>query len=240
MVRKGTSLRPLFASACLGILIATSLSGCGGSDSDDETFESVEALKDAYVKAGGSCDSWSQDDQIETALESGSCDDDTRLSIYSTHLRALESVRITNSSVGDMIGYENLNDSLVGSNWVINSDENLAEVQVRLGGEIKTPPVQPDVAPETDAADGDQAELSLASSFAAAVGPHFPSLGSESVGGIYAGGVGVCSALVGEDMSLAKSVLTGFFVSGDLTDSETQEFISLSVKLLCPEHADLL
>lgn len=238
-LKRRMSLPTLLGSASFGILIAISITACGSSDTGDKTYESVEALKDAFVKAGGSCDSWNQDDQIDLALESGSCGSNTRLSIYESHLKALESVKATNLTVGGMIGYDALNDSLVGANWVINSDANFESIQESLGGQIKAPPPEPEATTE-EPVDEDEALVEDAASFAAAIGPKIPSLGPATVGEIYSAGFGVCSALVGGDPQLAKDVLSSAFDSVQLSASEANDFLRYSVELLCPENSDAL
>lgn len=148
MITKRTAATVLVA----GML---ALTGCGGTSSaaqsaptstpaatpsvstppaDGGTYATVEALKDAFVEAGGACPEFVQSNRVTLAAESADCSKDTVLSTYVSSgdiSQLIQNVKKLNEqfkSSGD-------NSWLVGENWVINSP-SAADMQEKLGGKV--------------------------------------------------------------------------------------------------------
>lgn len=103
------------------------LSGCS---SGPRTYSSVDDLRQAFENAGGSCLEWEQTDQVAAALESGTCNSNTVLSIYESPEAAEDSAR----GLAEMIAGYGLTPSITfGGNWVVNSDDATL-VTESLGG----------------------------------------------------------------------------------------------------------
>lgn len=102
-----------------------------GGSSYPDTYRSVEELKDAFVKAGGTCDNWNQSNQVVLANESGTCSDQNVLSIYASEsavdeaLEAYKSLGSTDSTL------------LIGENWIIN-DPSVKDLDPAIGGTFFT------------------------------------------------------------------------------------------------------
>lgn len=138
--------RVVVAVALLSLVTACG----GGGDSEGEaapkpasqknvSYDSVVGLRDAYVKAGGSCDGWQQTDKISSALESGECGTDTVLSIYVDRDEAKAAADNLVSIASELGGQEA--SVLVGPNWVVNNDadsDGLLPYKRKLGGTIVT------------------------------------------------------------------------------------------------------
>lgn len=107
-------------------LVAT---GCTTAPERDARYSSVEALRDAFVNAGGECPDWDQANQVTLAAESGVCSETSVLSIYLTQADRDELVA-NYKAFGFIEGT-----LLVGDNWVIN-DPNAKELSKRLGGTL--------------------------------------------------------------------------------------------------------
>jgi hypothetical protein len=111
-------------------LLAASALFLSGCSTGPRTFASVNELRVAFVNAGGSCLEWDQTDQVAAALESGTCNSNTVLSIYDSAEAAEESAR----GLADMIAGYGLTPSITfGGNWVVNSDDATL-VSESLGG----------------------------------------------------------------------------------------------------------
>lgn len=116
----------------LATLVATSLlfTGCG-PDKTGGSYDDVEALRDAFVKAGGSCDDWNLSNKVNGAAQSGECGTDTVLSTYLTHDAVQDRIAETKESIFGEMGGE----WLTGENWVINTDD-VRGIQKKMGGTI--------------------------------------------------------------------------------------------------------
>lgn len=127
-------MKKLGVTALAAVLLLT---GCASGPTPETpstaaypaTFRNVEELRDAFVRAGGSCPDWQQTNQIPLAAESGTCSSSNVLSIYSSTADRDELVR----------GYKSMamEDSaiMVGANWVIN-DKQVRSLDPALGGTI--------------------------------------------------------------------------------------------------------
>lgn len=138
-----TRSRAALAAATLTLAVA--LSGCVMAvpapaktaaqrpPADGGTYPTVVALKDAYVKAGGACANWVEDDIIKSAAQSGHCSDADAFSIYlssaDTQDAAMAVKTITSGLVDTTL--------LVGKNWIINGEAAIS-VADKLGGTVVT------------------------------------------------------------------------------------------------------
>ncbi|MBK9087494.1 MAG: hypothetical protein IPL80_19880 [Sterolibacteriaceae bacterium] len=116
------------------------LSGCSGGAQSvtptsttpqparDMEYPTVVALKDAAVRAGYPCPSWSQDNRITKAAESGSCTDADVFSTYLSH-ESRDSVVTFLKTSGVSVTL------LVGPNWIISS-KSAPSLQSALGGVV--------------------------------------------------------------------------------------------------------
>lgn len=108
------------------------LTGCDGQP--PATYDGAEALRDAYVKAGGTCDNWAQENKIGGAAQSGSCDSSVVVSTYLTKDAVQQRVADTKDSwVGQLGG-----SWLVGENWIINPGKgvDVEALRSKLGGTV--------------------------------------------------------------------------------------------------------
>ncbi|MDN5895735.1 MAG: hypothetical protein L0H93_17135 [Nocardioides sp.] len=114
------------------ILVATTLiiTGCG-PDKTGGSYDDVEALRDAYLNAGGRCDDWNQSNEVDGAAQSGECGMNTVLSTYLTHDAVQDRIAETKDSIFGEMGGE----WLTGENWVINTDD-VRDIQKKMGGTI--------------------------------------------------------------------------------------------------------
>lgn len=97
-----------------------------------EHYSSVQALKEAFVLAGGVCSGYSQTDNVTLAAQTGTCGKGAVLTIYSS-VSDRDGVVANMKQFSDLVGM-NL---LVGENWIIN-DSGVATVQPKLGGTLFT------------------------------------------------------------------------------------------------------
>ncbi|MFB9309333.1 hypothetical protein BJY17_001205 [Agromyces hippuratus] len=95
------------------------------------TYSTVDELREAFVAAGGECPEWVQGDQVTLAAQSGSCSDDTVLSIYTGATDRDEVVGNLKTLLSDDLSL------LVGENWIINVPEPELYVD-KLGGTVVT------------------------------------------------------------------------------------------------------
>lgn len=106
--------------ASFGVIFSLMLAVSGCSSNSPVSYESVADLKTAFESAGGSCLEWVQTNQVEAALESGTCNSSTVLSVYvdaeSAETAATNLVQLINS-----FGMEP--NVIYGANWVVNSDQ---------------------------------------------------------------------------------------------------------------------
>lgn len=96
-----------------------------------KTFDTAVELRDAFVNAGGQCSDWTQDNSVDIASQSGSCDGSTVLSVYLSRDAVERRVEATKGSIFGSIG----GDWLVGENWIVNADD-LTGIQEKLGGQV--------------------------------------------------------------------------------------------------------
>lgn len=121
--------------------IALMLSGCsagpksmeasGSAATYPSTYRSVEELRDAFVRAGGSCDHWEQDNVVKAAAESGRCSESNVLSIYTSKAEVDRAVQLF-KSLGSIDAK-----LLVGENWIIN-DPAVGDLPEEFGGTFVT------------------------------------------------------------------------------------------------------
>ena len=97
-----------------------------------EHYSSVKSLQAAYVLAGGTCSTFNQTNQVTRAAESGTCDTNAVLSIYSS-VSDKDAVVDGMKQFADLVGMN----VLVGENWIIN-DKNAAQRQSEMGGTLVT------------------------------------------------------------------------------------------------------
>lgn len=110
-------------------LAAALLAGCaGGPPAGGGTYESAAEVKDAFVKAGGTCDDWIADNKVLKAKSSGNCGEKFAIAVYDdpaslTDWRALfKSLKL---------------DGISGKNWAI-AGKVPEDVQKKLGGDVIT------------------------------------------------------------------------------------------------------
>lgn len=115
------------AAAVLALAGCTSAGDTAANEYQD-SYRSVEDLRDAFVAAGGDCPEWEQTNQIKAAAESGTCSSSNVLSIYSSDATRDGAVEIL-KAISDNINL------LVGENWVIN-DDSVQDLDPALGGTL--------------------------------------------------------------------------------------------------------
>lgn len=104
------------------------LTGCtGGPPADGGSFSDVTALKDAFVKAGGTCDNWSTHNKSLLASSAGSCGDAYALSVYEDMDKRDQWVETMRTL--------NIGGTVAGKNWTI-SGTDAKPVHDKLGGEL--------------------------------------------------------------------------------------------------------
>lgn len=121
------------------VAVAAGMAGCASEPDKTEaakvepvkTYDKVAALKDAFVKAGGRCQDWTESNKVKIASQSGECGTATVLSVYLSKDAVERRIEATKSSIFGDSG----NDWLVGDNWIIN-DDDVADLQPKLGGRI--------------------------------------------------------------------------------------------------------
>ena len=105
--------------------------GCAAeSPADGGSYGSTTELRDAIVKAGWTCAEWDEHNKTETAIGSGTCDDNLVLAIYSS-----EADREAQVDIYKMLGEYVSMEVLIGRNWTAHAD-GLDELQKSMGGSI--------------------------------------------------------------------------------------------------------
>lgn len=119
-----STLRTSAALAFLALL----LTACGGSSApaDGGSYADATALKDAIIKAGGSCDDWEAHNKSTLAETSGSCGQKFALSVYSDS----ESQKLWVDTTKKL-----KSNAVVGKNWTVSGLE-AESVHKLLGGEL--------------------------------------------------------------------------------------------------------
>lgn len=120
--------REVFLAAT--ILVGVFLAGCSPDESGG-TYEDVTELRDAFVRAGGECEDWTQSNEILGASQSGECGTDAVLSVYLNQQAVQDRIAETKDSIFGSSGAE----WLAGENWIINAP-NVKGLQSSLGGQI--------------------------------------------------------------------------------------------------------
>lgn len=119
----------VFAGAAV---VAFIVSGCASQPEVVEPqarYDTVIELRNAYVKAGGSCKQYDEHNRVTNAAQSADCNESTVLSIYLSEAKrdetidTLKDVAVTEISL------------LVGENWIINTKDPEAYVEA-LGGTV--------------------------------------------------------------------------------------------------------
>jgi hypothetical protein len=119
------------------LAVALILTGCASHSvaskppADGGHFGTVDALKKAYVAAGGSCPDWKKTEQVKAAAESGSCSEDTLLAIYTSTSDRDQTVNNV-KAIGALVGGAS---QLVGKNWTINGPD-ASKVEKKMGGTL--------------------------------------------------------------------------------------------------------
>jgi uncharacterized protein YgiB involved in biofilm formation len=109
-----------------GVAAALLLTGCGGPPADGGSYKNVTELKDAFVKAGGTCDGWEAHNKTILATTSGRCGTKFALGVFADpenmalQVSTFESVHVL---------------AAVGKNWII-SGLDAASAHDKLGGEL--------------------------------------------------------------------------------------------------------
>lgn len=130
LVLGGCSAAPVAAPVAAPTTSAPTPPANGG------TYGSVQELKDAFVEAGGICDSWDQSNHVTKAAESGSCSDQNVMSTYLSK-EDITSMISSIKALNEEVDYESDAVWLTGENWVIN-DPAAAELRGKLGGVLVT------------------------------------------------------------------------------------------------------
>ena len=114
--------------AALSLLLsAVLLVGCSSAPpADGGSYESATALKDALVKAGGTCDDWDPSNKVKFAKSSGTCGQKYALTVFNDD-GMFETWRDGVKQLGLRVN--------VGKNWAISGTDE-EEIQKKLGGEI--------------------------------------------------------------------------------------------------------
>ncbi|MFC6160573.1 hypothetical protein [Kribbella jiaozuonensis] len=112
-------------------------SAASSSPPSAQRYQTVAALKDAAVAAGLPCSTWTQDNVVQTAAESGNCTEDTVLSTYATD-GDLQSAIDTLRDLNELMTEQKLTPDpiLIGPNWIINGP-TADNVAVQLGGTVE-------------------------------------------------------------------------------------------------------
>lgn len=117
----------------VGLLL---LSGCSmntaqSRDIVETSYRSVVELRDAFISAGGSCESWVQKNQVTLAAESGTCNDSNVLSIYTSESVKDEALNMFKEIAADGTTL------VVGPNWIVN-DPSARDLDSSIGGVLVT------------------------------------------------------------------------------------------------------
>lgn len=125
------------------IAVALLLAGCGGEDepgaeatptkqAGPQSFNTLQALRDAAVEAGYECPRWVQDNKVKLAAESGSCSDADVLATFASQAD-LEAQVATLREIGEMVS--DPDPIVVGPNWIINGADS-PDIAEALGGVV--------------------------------------------------------------------------------------------------------
>lgn len=247
-VKRLSPHRRMAAAVLASAVLGATLAACGGSSESGEsdsgpfgTFKSVEALRSAYVDAGGSCDNWDNNDRLDAATESGDCDESTVLSIYASKPDARD-------AADALLGATGQDDVLVGANWIVNTTEDLEELAATLGGEVvtrsksATPTADPDE--DVAASDDDLSSPNLTTTqYIAMLRDLVPALDSAGDETLVDLGKASCTAL--DDLNFVAVVTQ--FVDGieessngtvTLDEYDAGVLVVGAIRTFCNDHAD--
>lgn len=99
-------------------------------------YGSVSELHDAAVAAGYLCPSWTQDNVVVLAAESGHCSDADVFTTYASAGQldqAVTQVKANNQTLASAT--VTVDPTLVGENWMING-KDVVDIQPKIGGTI--------------------------------------------------------------------------------------------------------
>lgn len=130
------------AFSVLAITVAIgALSACGGSadstspessvSTPPATYDSITALRDSFVEAGGDCPDFKQTNRVKFAAESADCSTDA---VLSTYLSA-DAVQDRVDASKEAFASSDSSTWLVGQNWIINAP-NPEALQKKMGGQL--------------------------------------------------------------------------------------------------------
>lgn len=114
-------------SVALAAVILISLAAC--SSAATKEYTTVAALRDAAVAGGYACPSWTQDNKVAMALESGSCSTADVFSVYPSKAAVDQQLTLHRQINTGMMSL------LVGPNWIVNT-KNPEGLQKALGGAV--------------------------------------------------------------------------------------------------------
>jgi len=112
------------------LVLILSLTGCSQRTN---SYESLESLRDAFVKSGGQCWEWKVNEPYKSQ-STADCDSKTVLILFAEGTDALKEA-ISFADFNRNLSFKvNL---LVGENWMINSDQ-VTLVAEEMGGTLIT------------------------------------------------------------------------------------------------------
>lgn len=116
----------------LSIFLIVTLASCAQEEivSGPEEFFEISELRAAFEEAGGSCPLWEQKDNVTDALQSGTCDGETVLMLFSSSEKA-QNRAFELSETMKRFGLEP--HLLVGPNWVVNSPQVVLVEPIMMG-----------------------------------------------------------------------------------------------------------
>lgn len=116
----------------VSIFLMFTLASCAQEEkvSGPEEFFELSEMRAAFEDAGGSCPLWEQKDNVTDALQSGTCDGETVLMLFSSSEKA-ENRAFQLSETMKKFGLDP--HLLVGPNWVINSPQATLVEPIMMG-----------------------------------------------------------------------------------------------------------
>lgn len=126
----------LFLGGCSAAPVAAPTTAAPTPPANGGTYGSVQELKDAFVAAGGICESWDQSNHVTKAAESGSCSDQNVMSTFLSK-EEITSLIASNKALNKELNLKSDTVWLTGENWIIN-DPTAAQLRGKLGGVLVT------------------------------------------------------------------------------------------------------
>lgn len=136
--RAAVRARPAVLVPALSVLLLSACSTDATGGARVATYTSLDALKAAYLSAGGTCRGWTEDDDIRAAAQSGTCAGGIELSTYLNGADLLGQVtllRDTASGGDDGSTDPPRTELLIGTDWLV-SGEHVRALQPKLGGQL--------------------------------------------------------------------------------------------------------